>query len=64
MSELSPDKGHRREIAKLKKLLTDLRPGLAVYAKQQNVEWWDKVVARVDAALGYPPAFPKSNRSA
>ena len=53
-----------KENAKLKKLLSDLRPGLAVYASQQNVEWWLDVVARVDSALGYPPACLKSNRSA
>ena len=53
-----------KEIAKLKKLLSDLRPGLAVYAEHTNSPWWYKVVARVDAALGNPPAFPRSNRSA
>lgn len=60
----SPDKNYSREVAKLKKLLTDARPGLAVYARQVNVPFWDEVVARVDVALGNPPAFRKDNRSA
>lgn len=53
-----------REVAKLKKLLADARPGLAVYARTVNVPFWDKLVADVDAALGNPPAFRKNNRSA
>lgn len=54
----------RGKVASLKKLLKDIRPGLAVYAKQTNDEWWRKKVAEVDRALGNPPEFPPSTRSA
>lgn len=54
----------RGKVASLKKLLKDIRPGLAVYARQTNDEWWRQKVAEVDRALGNPPEFPPSNRSA
>lgn len=55
---------YRSQIVALKKLLTDARPGLAVYARTVNDPFWDKVVVRVDEALGNPPAFRQDNRSA
>lgn len=54
----------RSKIALLKNLLRAIRPGLAVYAKQQNDPFWTKQLADVDRELGNPPAFPPDNRSA
>ncbi len=47
----------RGKLTHLKRLLKDIRPGLAVYAKQTGDAWWKKKVAEVDRAVGNPPAF-------
>lgn len=50
--------------AELEVMLHTARPALAVYAKRDGSEFWNQFVKDLDRALGNPPPFMRSNRSA